>query len=460
LNKQRQNQRAESGKRRTEVGGKNRAAADAQRLLHELQVHQVELEMQNAELQTARDEAEAAVEKYTDLYDFAPVGYFSLNQAGRILESNLTGAALLGVERSRLLRQPLHRFLVPASRPVFLAFLEKVFATTDKQICEISILNKGGVAVWIDLQATRSPATGNAPSCCRMAASDITSLKRAEEAQRRLEALGVINRELNREIVQRQAVEAVLKKSEQRQKLLLEQSRHMQSQLRHLSHQMMQAQEEERKRISRELHDEISQILVGINVHLESLVRTAQSNPKGLKRKITRTQQVVEQAVEIVHRFARELRPALLDDLGLIPTLHAFLKDFTKNTGIRVQFKSFSPDRIDDLDNDAQTVFYRVAQEALTNAAQHAQASQVKVSLRKLPDAIGLEIADNGISFEVDRVLRPGRNTRLGLLGMRERVEMVGGNLVIESTPGHGTTVRAKIPIQLSAGGIETKETQ
>ena len=128
LRKQRKNQQSKAGAPKSD--------ADTQRLLHELQVHQIELEMQNAELQKARDELEAPLEKYTDLYDFAPVGYFSLDEQGLILEVNLTGAALLGVERSRLINRRLPRFVAPASRPIFLAFLEKVFAGPGKQVCE------------------------------------------------------------------------------------------------------------------------------------------------------------------------------------------------------------------------------------------------------------------------------------------------------------------------------------
>ena len=138
---------------------------------------------------------------------------------------------------------------------------------------------------------------------------------------------------MKREIVRRQAVEEALKQSEQHQSRLLEQSRHMQEQLRHLSRQILQAQEEERKRISRELHDDIAQTLVGINVHLASLARRPRPTPRGLSRSIARTQRLVEKSVDIVHRFARELRPAVLDDLGLIPALHSFMKDFTKRDG-------------------------------------------------------------------------------------------------------------------------------
>jgi PAS domain S-box-containing protein len=410
-----------------------------------LQVHQVELEMQNAALQEARDRMEALLEKYTDLYDFAPIGYFSLDEPGRILEVNLTGAALLGIERSRLIGKRLGRFVVPASQPVFLAFLAQVLAGPGPQICEARLLNMDGGMFWANLHGMRGMTARGPGECCRLAISEITALKQAEEAQRRLEALAVSNRELRREIARRQAVEGALKQSEQHQSRLLEQSRHMQEQLRQLSHQILQAQEDERKRISRELHDEITQTLVGINVHLETLARKATVNPKDLKQNIARTQRLVEKSVNIVHQFARELRPTALDDLGLIPALHTFMKDFTKRTGIRVHFTTFAG--VEQLSGSRRTVLYRVVQSALTNVAQHSHASRVKVSLRKTAGTVHMEITDNGRSFDVERVLHDKRNRRLGLLGMRERVEMVGGSFSVQSAPGQGTTVRARIPV-------------
>ena len=130
--------------------------SDAQRLLHELEVRQIALEMQNAELQKARDKAEAALAKYTDLYDLAPVGYFSLDPQGRILEANLTGAALLGVEPSELISLRLQHFLAPTSRPIFVAFLARVFGSTGEQI------SRGGTS-----EAGRRRYWGWLPRCAR-----------------------------------------------------------------------------------------------------------------------------------------------------------------------------------------------------------------------------------------------------------------------------------------------------
>jgi signal transduction histidine kinase len=258
--------------------------------------------------------------------------------------------------------------------------------------------------------------------------------------------LATSNRQLRQEIAQRKSVEESLRESEQHYSKLLEESRLLQEQLRLLSRQLLLAQEEERKRISRELHDEIAQTLTGINVRLAALKTESTVNTKGLQNKITSTQRMVEKSVDIVHRFARELRPMVLDDLGLIPALHSFMKGFTKRTGIHIRFTTFTSGRINQLNNATRTVFYRVAQEALTNVARHAHASRVDLSIQKLPRAVGLTIKDNGKSFQVDRVLHAKKNKRLGLLGMRERVEMVGGSLRVESAPGQGTTIRAEIP--------------
>ena len=221
--------------------------------------------------------------------------------------------------------------------------------------------------------------------------------------RRRLEELSVANRELKREIVRRHKVEIALKKSETHYAQLFEESRQMQEQMRHLSRQLLLTQEEERRRISRELHDEIVQTLVGINVHLASLSVKARIDVKDLRRKIGRTQRLVEKSVNIVHRFARELRPTVLDDLGLIPALESFIKDFTKRTGIRIKFTAF--DGVELLGNTQRIVFYRVAQSALANVHKHAHASAVKISIRKLQDVIRMEIHDNGKSFDTDRVL-------------------------------------------------------
>ena len=441
--------RAESSLRnrtKAQVEVDRRLSSETQRLLHELQVHQVELEMQNAELVETRDRTDMLLEKFTDLYDFAPVGFFTLDDQGRILEVNLTGSVLLGVERSKLISRFFSRFVLLPGRSVFLGFLARVFSGTGKESCEAKLSKEDGTPFWASLNGCSAVPLAGQKKACRVAVSDITSFKQAQEAQRLLETLSVSNEALKKEIVRRQTVEEALKDSEQHQRQLLEHSRRMQEQLRDLSHRVLQAREDERKRISRELHDEVTQTLVGINVHLETLSRDATISPKRLRQKVLRTQRLVEKAVETVHEFARELRPTSLDDLGLIVTLHSFLNDFMKRTGIRVHFTAFAA--ADQLDGDQRTTLFRVLQEALANVSQHAHASRVQINIHKSADVVHMEISDNGDSFDVARTLDSKKNKRLGLIGMRERVEMIGGQCTITSAPGEGTRVHAQIPFK------------
>ncbi len=257
--------------------------------------------------------------------------------------------------------------------------------------------------------------------------------------------LAASNLELSREITQRKAVEKELRKSERQHAQSLQNSNRQQEQFRRMSRQILLAQEDERKRISRELHDVIAQTLTGINIRLAALKNEAALNIQGLELNIARTQQLVAESVNIVHEFARELRPAALDDLGLIPALHSFLKGFTTRTGVRAHLTAFAG--VEQLDMAVRTALFRVAQEALTNVARHAQASRLDINIQKLSDCICMKIKDNGKSFNVGHVMRANRGNRLGLLGMRERVEMVGGKFSVESTPDNGTTIEARIPL-------------
>lgn len=274
--------------------------------------------------------------------------------------------------------------------------------------------------------------------------NDITERKRAEDIKRRVEVLAASNAKLKKEIIHRQAVEAALTKSEQLAQKLLKQSRQLQKNLRQMSHQNLLALESQRKEISHELHDKISQVLIGINVRLSIFTRTAEVDPHA----IAPVRQLVEKSVKIVHDYARELRPAMLDQLGLIPALRTYIDEIPKHRGQKIQFTA-SPG-VETLDNDKRTVLYRVAQEALVNVAKHARALSVNVTLRLARGGVCLEVTDDGKSFDVDLLASPQWSHRLGLTGMRERVEMVNGVFSIMSAPGKGTTIRAVIPISKS----------
>lgn len=678
------------------------ADADTKRLLHELEVHQIELEMQNAELRIARDEAEAMLEKYTELYDFAPVGYFTLAADGTIRLANLTGSTLVGVERSKLVGRSFGMLVAPEDRSGFRDFLRRVFATDAKQSGGFAISGKGSFPRMVIIDAQRSSNGSECsilvvditertraearmrvsetryrrlfeaahdgvllldPGTCRITDAnpfmtrligysreqligkelyeigllkdeeasremfrtlkrkhevryedlplesqtgrhqevevvanlyqegghpviqcnirDITERKQVEEimlrnealvsalieqapvgvyvvdamfrlqrtnpmamrvfehiqpllgrdfseilrevwppriadqmvrrfrhtlrtgipyqsprftgrrkdtgekevyewqiqrvtlpagecgvvcffnnitertkaeaAQRRLDVLTASNLKLKQEIVTRQAVERDLQATRKQQSLLLKQSRLLQKQLRDLSHGMLHAQEEERKSISRELHDVIAQTLVGINVHLTALIQGAAADPRNIHEQISRTQLLVEKAVDIVHDFARSLRPTMLDDLGLIPALQTFMQGFMEETGIRVSLKAYA--KVEESTDTVRTTLYRIAQEALTNVARHANASRAEVSIEALDGVIRMTIKDDGQGFDAEAASGANRISRLGLLGMRERVEMIGGTFRVQSAAGGPTTVHAEIPTGKRARG-------
>ena len=268
--------------------------------------------------------------------------------------------------------------------------------------------------------------------------------QRIEMLRAQTTALAVANGRLEREIARREAGEAVMLQDKAKYHKLYLESQVMHRKLRQLTRQIISAQEEERKKISRELHDGVVQTLVGINVQLSALGKGASLGAHTLQANIAHTQRLVENSVNAVHRFARRLRPAVLDDLGLIPALHVYSKELAAREKIKIRLTAFGG--VEALGIAKRTVLYRVAQEALTNVARHAQATAVSINISKVSGAVRMKICDNGKSFPVAKTLLAKNNKRLGLLGMRERVEMVGGNLIIESARGKGSTVCAEMP--------------
>jgi two-component system sensor histidine kinase UhpB len=194
----------------------------------------------------------------------------------------------------------------------------------------------------------------------------------------------------------------------------------------------LDAQEDERARVARDLHDEVNQSLTGLLLHLEAARRDA---PPQLVPELTETKALANRAMDELLDVARQLRPTALDDLGLAAALTAHVEELRRRTGIET---SFAVDgELSDLDGEAQLVLYRVAQEALSNAARHSGAEHIDVRLRRAGSRVELTVSDDGRGFSFDEA-----EGGLGIAGMRERALLVGGEVEIESRPGTGTTVK------------------
>jgi signal transduction histidine kinase len=225
-----------------------------------------------------------------------------------------------------------------------------------------------------------------------------------------------------------------------RMRALERQSEAAESELRLLSGQLRTAQEQERKYLSRELHDQIGQMLTGLRMELTGMARLHGDSESELSSRIAAAKGTVEQTLRIVRNIAMLLRPSMLDDLGLTPALAWLVKEVSRSSGMEIRADVDSS--LDSLPDPHRTCLYRVVQEALTNASRHSRARNVRLSLKNGGAWIAGAISDDGRGFDAG----PERRTGLGLLGMEERVRELGGTVRVDSSPGTGTRVEFRLP--------------
>ncbi|MGC2530084.1 MAG: sensor histidine kinase [Candidatus Acidiferrum sp.] len=209
--------------------------------------------------------------------------------------------------------------------------------------------------------------------------------------------------------------------------------------LESLSARLVEAQEEERRSISRELHDEVGQSLGALLVEAGQLSKLVSPEDRVTQAQIAHIKSVAESAVKSIRDIALLLRPPMLDDLGLVPALEWQAREISRRSDVEVEVHSQSVS--EDLGDETKVTVYRLVQEALNNAATHASAKNAKVSVIQNEDKITVEITDDGDGFD------PERKRGMGILGMEERVRRLGGSFAIKSSPGRGATVSAEIPL-------------
>ncbi|HTP35767.1 MAG TPA: sensor histidine kinase [Candidatus Acidoferrales bacterium] len=214
------------------------------------------------------------------------------------------------------------------------------------------------------------------------------------------------------------------------------------AELQQLSARLLEIEEEGRRKLSRELHDEIGQTLALLQIEISHAQALLAGTPVALKARLDRARELAERTVQTIRNISVLLRPALLDDLGLVPALQFQLEDFLRRSGIQCEFVEDGV--ADHLPDAVKTCVYRVVQEALHNCEKHSGARKVRVTVRQLPACLVTEIEDDGRGFQTDAQ----RGAGLGLLGIRERAANAGGSLVIDSAPGRGARIALRIPLE------------
>lgn len=208
--------------------------------------------------------------------------------------------------------------------------------------------------------------------------------------------------------------------------------------------QITLVQEEEKKRLARELHDDTAQALALLALELDSLTNSRESVPDKIARKVEQMKKNVDQALEDVRRFSHELRPAILDQLGLLPALE-FLVDEMNQKG-RIKTRLVVSGKEHRFSGNIELALFRIVQEALSNARKHSGATRVTVSIKFSRDNIYIKVADNGKGFNVvDDSLSAVNRGRLGLTSIKERAKLIGAELNLDSAPGKGTLVSVKL---------------
>ncbi len=407
-------------------------------LIQDLKVHQVELEVQGEELHQAQQAAEESRDKYLELYDHAPVGYLTLGKDGAILEANLSAASILGFERSQLIRSRFTRLISPDSQDAFYFYWKKVLANSHKKTCEIRLHKSDGAPFYAQLD-TISVYSNQQLDHIRMTLTDITERRQAQEALARAKDELEIKVQERTEQLQ-EAYDEIL----QSQKSLKETNK----QLKQYAYKITQVQEEERRRIAYELHDDTAQYLSILKMQIGSLAESKEIRNPRVKEKLQYLEKDADRAFNDVRRYSHELRPVVLEYQGLAAALDQIAEDFNKlgQFSVNVHVEGMQPK----LSEEVKLGFFRIAQEALNNTRKHSNASQAKIDIRFDHKQIRMTVSDNGKGFDTKTALKKsGGQGSLGLTSMRERADLIGASLKMESIPGKGTTIQVELQLKV-----------
>jgi len=353
------------------------------------------------ERKRTEDSLRESEERFRTTFENAGIGIALVDMQGRCIKCNPALRKMLGYSEEVLSRMAFTEYIHPDDRERDWGLYSDLAAgKRDKYEIEARYIKKDGQVMWGLLTVSLVKNMDGLPEYAVGMVEDITERKRAEEE--------------------------------------LQRSFH---QLRALAARLQNVREEERQEVAREIHDQLGQALTAIKIDLSSLVRELPAKLEQPTKRASSIFKLVDETIQAVRRISSELRPGILDDLGLVATIEWAGEEFEARTGTKCRLDLPREDIA--IDPERATAIFRIFQETLTNVARHAEASEVKVRLAKEGGDLTLEVRDNGKGLAEER-LSSGRS--LGILGMRERALLLGGELAIRGAPGKGTTVRVRIP--------------
>jgi PAS domain S-box-containing protein len=364
--------------------------------MEELQVAEEQLLRQNEELVAARYAVEAERQRYQDLFEFAPDGYLVTDPEGTIEEANHAAASLLNTAQDFLVGIPLVTFVAQDDRQAFVTQLTRLADLEHMHDWKVRVQPRDG---------TPFPAA--------------VTVATVRDPEGNLVGLRWLMRDITKRV---QAEERILTANER---------------LQVLSRRLVEVQETERRHIARELHDEVGQVLTGLNLLLGM---SPQAPADTIETRLAEARALVEELMEKVDELSLDLRPAMLDDLGLLPALLWHFERYATQTGVRVSLEHSGMERR--FATELETALYRVVQEALTNVARHAGVNEVTVRVWAEQVSLSVQVEDHGAGFDPQADLVARGNS--GLSGMYERAAFLGGELSVESAPGTGTCLTAE----------------
>jgi len=380
-------------------------------LVHELGVHQIELELQCQELQRAQAEVEESRDRYRELYESIPIGYITIDSNGRIRDLNPIGASLLGIERIEVSQLKSFLFFFRNDDDVdnVMLFCRKVVADQETNYCEMEMKKIDGTRFMASLQAAPVRVGEGKGERLRIAFRDITRRKQTEEMLRQHQ----VELEANR------------------------------IELQDLMGKLFTAQEEERRRIACDIHDDHCQRLTALILESSSL---ANQLKRAMPPLVPRLESMKEKLSEILDDFrhlTHELHPRHLETVSLAWSMRSYIKEFSDHSGLRIDFQEEGVPL--HLPMAITICLYRLLQESLGNIRKHAHATSVTAKLSASQNELVLSVVDDGTGFKPG--VMEGRKKGLGLTSMQERVRPLRGHISIDSGVGRGTTVTVRVPL-------------